>query len=114
MMACGRTASPTAVGRYKFADGCLYVGVFKDGSTMAKAKHNTRAVLYTEATGASASRMARGKMTYHTGQIYDGQWKEGKSMGRYAHPTVGRYLCRRLVPREISRARRTHITDYWI
>ena len=51
-------------------------------------------------------------MTYHTGQIYDGQWKEGKRHGEGTLITaLGRYVCGRLVPREISWQRRTHVTD---
>ncbi|KAH8059965.1 translation initiation factor IF-2 [Aureococcus anophagefferens] len=93
-------------GRYKFADGMLYSGGFKnglpDGEGSAwypggtKYKGHWRDGLH-EGTGV---------MTYATGSTYDGYWKDGKRQGEETDLRLGHGLRGPLLARQVPRPRR--------
>lgn len=68
-------------GRYKFADGMLYVGHFREGKPHGDGRSEYPGGTSYEGEWRAGRHEGKGEMRYGSGSVYVGHWKEGKRQG---------------------------------
>ena len=84
-------------GKHVYADGCVYVGQFKDGKKHGRGTYTDASGVVYEGERQSEKQHGRGTYTFADGNVYEGEYQSGKMHGRgtytYANGAteVGRY-----------------------
>ena len=69
-------------GKHVYADGCVYVGQFKDGKKHGRGTYTDASGVVYEGEWQSEKQHGRGTYTFADGAVYEGEWQSGLQHGR--------------------------------